>query len=265
MIKPIPDTWRALPRMAAQASYTFLPEVYDLFSEDMDPIAWADDLISRLREAGISRGRVLDLGCGTGRISLQLARAGYDVVGIDRSEEMLRVAQERLWREGHRLPLSRQDMRSFSLHKSVDAVVCACDGINYLTDLTMVQSCFARVARALRPGGLFLFDISSRYKLEKHLGNGFFGEVREEAAYLWQSSFDEAHRLARMDLTLFIRGRDGRYERGDEVHLQRAHEVKELRACLAHCGLELLAVEEAFTRKAPRPDALRIQFTAVRQ
>ena len=245
---------------ARTQGYTALAPVYDLFAEDMDPVSWGADLAARLHEAGIGKGLIAELGCGTGRITGELLKAGYRVIGFDNSEEMLRAARVNLRAKGFSPVLVRQDMGGFELPRAADAILCACDGMNYLTKKQDVLRVFRHAAARVKPGGVFLFDISSEYKLKELLGSRFFGETREEAAYLWQSRFIAPTRIARMDITFFLKEPDGRYRRGEEVHRQRAHTVEELEHWAKQCGWTVEAVHAAFTRRKPRKDDLRIQF-----
>ena len=178
-------------------SYDALSVVYDLFADDFDHAKWAEYYRALLRRAGVEAKSLVDAGCGTGRMTVELAREGARVVGVDISEGMLRVAAERLRREGVRAQLAHEDMCRLRVPRPVDAVICACDGVNYLLSAERVRAFFRAAHAAIRPGGALAFDISSRYKLETLLGDGFFGEEREEAASCaWTSPFSCARRTA---------------------------------------------------------------------
>ena len=131
-------------------SYDALSAVYDLFADDFDHAKWAEYYRALLRRAGVEPQSLVDAGCGTGRMTVELAREGARVVGVDISEGMLRVAAERLRREGVRAQLAHEDMCRLRVPRPVDAVICACDGVNYLTDLAMVRRLFRRRARGGR-------------------------------------------------------------------------------------------------------------------
>lgn len=243
-------------------SYTALARIYDEWMAHLDYDRWADYLWSLMEERGIGRdASIVDLACGTGLISVRLARKGFRVTGIDFSEEMLTEASKKTAAGFPQVNWVRMDMRSFRLHRPVDCVVCVCDGVNYLTTLADVDKCFGCVAEALKPGGWFLFDISSRDKLLR-MDEQFFGEETDEAACLWNNRYEETSRVLTMELTFFIAREDGLYERTAEVHKQRAHSTQEIVDALNRAGFESAEVFGAFTRKPQGPGTQRIQFVA---
>jgi 2-polyprenyl-3-methyl-5-hydroxy-6-metoxy-1,4-benzoquinol methylase len=225
--------------------YTELAFVYDQLADDYDYKAWAqfyaEAFVRYLRPGKL---HILDAACGTGNMTLPLAMMGHEVVGVDVSNEMLQIAAAKLRAHGKNVPLARMDIREMRLHKPVDAIVCACDGVNYLTSLADVER-FLRSASALLPeGGLLLFDVSTEYKLRR-MGDALFSEEREDVVYIWRNQFEEKSRLLTMDLTLFIR--EGRlFRRAEELHVQRAHRKGELMELLEKSGFETLAVTGGF-------------------
>ena len=144
------------------ALYSNFARVYDSLMESVDRKAWLEYIISLFGDAKIER--VADCACGTGALSIPLAKRGYKVTGLDASEEMLRIAAENARAERVNVPFVCQDMRRLALHRPADAVLAVCDGVNYLT-LKGAEGFFANAYAALREGGMLLFDISSRYKL----------------------------------------------------------------------------------------------------
>ncbi len=237
--------------------------VYDRLMADVDYDAWARYLAALLTAHGVQPGdSVLDCACGTGEITLRLARAGYGMTGADRAERMLEVAQQKARKAGLKIPFVLQDMRALSVHKPVSAVTCACDGVNYLLSGEDAAAFFASANRALKPDGLLLFDVSSEYKLEHILGGQTFGEDARDCTYLWQNCFDTKTRLLEMRLAFFRPSGKTLYERFDERHIQRAHTEKELTTALEHAGFDVLGVYDAFTQDAPNGQSERIQFVA---
>ncbi len=177
---------------------------------------------------------------------------------------MLRVASDKARRAGLSVRFVRQDMRRLALPHPVDAVICACDGVNYLLKPGDVKAFFSSARAALKPGGVLAFDISSRYKLEHVLGNGFFGEERPDAAYLWQNTFDPQRCQVTMDLTFFVSAGGGLYRRFAERQVQRAHDAQEILCWLRETGFEDPQVYGDRTFELPREDELRLHFCAVR-
>ena len=241
-------------------SYGKFAALYDRLMQDVDRDAWAEYVLSFL---GKERRTVVDCACGTGELTLRLAAAGHSLIGQDISEQMLAVAAEKARRMRLQVPFIRQDMRALRLHKPVDAVVSACDGVNYLASRAKLSE-FAHAAYgALKPGGLLLFDISSRYKLSTVLGNNTFALDEGDSAYIWQNAYDPDNKLVRMDLTFFAREGE-HYRRFTEVHIQRAHSEREVRAALTEAGFTQVAAYEAFTRTPPSDTSERLQFVAVK-
>ena len=167
--------------------YSNFARVYDSLMESVDRKAWLEYIISLFGDAKIER--VADCACGTGALSIPLAKRGYKVTGLDASEEMLRIAAENARAERVNVPFVCQDMRRLALHRPADAVLAVCDGVNYLT-LKGAEGFFANAYAALREGGMLLFDISSRYKLSTILGNNTFAEDESAAAYICKNAYD---------------------------------------------------------------------------
>ena len=245
-------------------AYEALARAYDQLITPQEREQWLRDVPQRLAEAGVTPPmRVLDLACGTGQLALCLAQAGYRVMGVDLSPQMLDQAAKNAQRQGVFLPRVQQDMRRLDLHHEVEAVLCVCDGLNYMTTPEDLRQALGSVCRVLRPGGLFLFDVSTREKLQAMDGE-FYGEEEENVAYLWENRFDQASQCLTMDITFFFQVDAARdlFRRQRELHVQRGHSREELEAALTAAGFAVQTVEEAFTRHSPAPGCQRIQITA---
>ncbi len=236
--------------------------LYDRLMDDFDYPAWAEYYLTLLARHGVKPKTIAECGCGTGSMSVEFARRRVKLIASDLSEDMLHAAQEKARRNGVMIPFVCQDMRELQIHRPVEAVLCCCDGVNYLTSKEDVCAFFKAAWQALRPGGALAFDISSRHKLRSVMGNSFFGEERDEVAYLWQNQYDGEHDLILMDLTFFARRPDGLYERFTEQHEQRAHTAEELLEWLHDCGFEQAAVYGDKNFDPPEADSLRIHFLA---
>jgi len=243
--------------------------IYDQLMDDVDYGVWVDYIEKLIDLSGSKVKNILELACGTGNITLNLARRGYDIAGIDISEEMLDVAREKSEIENTPLVLLHQDMTQldFDLY-DLDCVLCACDGINYITDLGDMKNLFSKVYGLLKLGGVFIFDISSYHKLSNVLGNNFMGEAREDISYMWTNYYDDETQLLKMDLDFFIKieAEDGQednlYERYKEVHLQRAHKIEEVVQILDEVGFESISIYGDFDVKNVDKKTERIFFVA---
>ena len=246
------------------SAYQAFADVYDALMDDVDYDGWANYYVRLLAAAGVAPRTLCDCACGTGSLTVRFAERGVRVTGVDLSGEMLARAQEKARRRGVQAMFVRQDMCALELPRPVDALVCGCDGVNYLLDDGRLNAFFAQARASLKPGGALAFDVSSPYKLEKTLGNGFFGEEREDVAYLWSNRFDPTSRTISMDLTFFVRREDGLYRRFDELHVQKAHEPEKLAELLRTNGFSEIRIFGDRTFDAPAPDAQRIFLLAVR-
>lgn len=233
--------------------------VYDELMRDVDYDAWAQYIESFL-PPGCS---VLECACGTGELTLRLARSGFRVVAADISADMLRVAREKAGRLRSRVALVQMDMRALESHRRVDAVVSACDGVNYLASEADVKRFFRSAHGVLKEGGALLFDISTHHKFQTQLADKTIAEDAGDVAFIWRSAYDAQSRIVDMDVVFFAR-RGELYERFEETHRQRGHAVEELSAWLGECGFDVIGAFDAFTREAARSDSERVQFAARR-
>ena len=195
------------------ASYESFARVYDLFMDNIPYEEWCEYLHGLLKKYGIDDGLVLELGCGTGSMTELLAEAGYDMIGVDNSADMLEIAMEKREESGHDILYLLQDMREFELYGTVRAVVCVCDSMNYITDDDGLLEVFSLVNNYLDPGGVFIFDLNTLYKYEEILGDCVIAENREESSFIWENWYDEQEQINEYDLTLFIRNDSGLYEK----------------------------------------------------
>lgn len=241
--------------------YNNFAYIYDALMQDVNYHKWVDYIELLFRHYRVRPRQIVDLACGTGNITIILKERGYDVIGIDRSEDMLFVAREKARSRGMDIPFIFQDMRYISLHHPVDAMTCICDGINYIPSEEELDLVFKGVYRYLKPGGIFVFDISSYYKLSSILGNNTFVRTNEDISYIWQNYFDKRSQLCEMELSFFVK--EGEYyRRFDEIHWQRAYRTEEIVKHLEKNGFEDVGVYQPFTLKPPKKKAERIFFAA---
>ena len=244
--------------------YEGFAAVYDALMADVDYTRWTEYYLHLAQKMGVSVQRAADCACGTGSLTLEIAARGVQVTGLDLSMEMLRIAGGKARERGMQIPFVRQDMRKLLLHRPMDAVFCACDGVNYLTRPDDARAFFAAAYTSLRPGGGLFFDVSSVYKLGHRLGNNCLGCDDEKIAYIWQNHYEPKTRMLQMDLTFFTREADGRYARFGETHFQRAHGMEELVAWLEESGFEHVTVCGDKNFSPPMETEDRLHFAAIR-
>ena len=217
--------------------YTAFARVYDAMMAQVDYTAWANHYQKLMESNAVPPGgRCVECACGTGNLTLPLRRAGYQMTGVDLSEDMLAVAMEKARAAGMIIPFVRQDMRKLSVPRRVDCVLATCDGVNYLDTPDKAREFFSAAFAALKDGGALIFDVSTPEKLSGTLGNHTLVSDDPEIAYLWQNAYDEKTALVRMALSIFVRRPDGAYDRLEERQTQRAHSRAELRQWLGDAG-----------------------------
>ena len=230
-------------------AYTGFAEVYDLFMDQVPYEKWSRRITEILKEYGISDGLVLDLGCGTGSMTELLAGAGYDMIGVDASEEMLELAYEKRAESGHDILYLLQDMREFELYGTVRAIISVCDSLNYITEEEDLLQVFRLVWNYLDPDGVFFFDMNTIYKYSKMLGETTIAENREEGSFIWENYYDPEEQLNQYDLTLYIRDEDDRYTRFEETHIQKAYALERVLELLQQAGMKAEQIFDSDTGK----------------
>ena len=248
-------------------AYTSFAEVYDMFMDNIPYEDWCGYLTSLLKEYGIDDGLVLDLGCGTGTLTELLAKEGYDMIGVDVSEDMLQEAIEKRAESGLPILYLLQDMREFELYGTVRAVVSICDSLNYILDYDDLVHVFSLVNNYLDPKGVFIFDFNTRYKYEEILGDRTIAENREECSFIWDNYYYEDEKINEYDLSLFIEtDKDsGLYRKYEETHYQRAYTLEEMKELIRKSGLEFVTAYDAFSKNAPMDTSERIYVIAREQ
>ena len=223
--------------------YDLLAPFYDEVNKDIDYSEWADfidEIISRFYNG--KPELILDLGCGTGKMTLELSRRGYDMTGVDISPEMLDVARQSAENCGFsdKILWLCQDMTEFELYGTVDVTVSCLDCINHLTTKRALDKCFALVHNYLIPNGLFIFDMNGKSKFEEIYADNCYAMEEEGNVCIWQNYYNKSNQLCDFYITLFEEGEDGRYERYDDTQRERMYTLKSIRSSLAKCGFEFL-------------------------
>ncbi|MFD2704115.1 class I SAM-dependent DNA methyltransferase [Salibacterium lacus] len=243
-------------------TYAGFAQVYDRLMEQAPYDEWLL-WIKKLMEQEDSRPQtILDAGCGTGTILVDLFESGYDAEGLDASRDMLDAAEQKLSERGIAPALYHEDMRAFRLSGSYDAVVSFCDSLNYITEESELHDTFTAFYEHLNDGGSLVFDVHSTGYVEDVLQDFSFADAAADAAYIWNVVPTGRKLEVQHDLSLFIHRRDNVYERFDERHLQRTFPVSIYCAVLETCGFEVCGIYGDFTFNAPGEETDRIFFHA---
>ena len=230
----------------------------------VDYAAWAAFYRSLLTGRGVETGALCECACGTGNLTLPLSKT-YTVTGVDSSPDMLFAAQEKARRAGLSIPFVQSDMRTFTLHRPVDGVLCTCDGVNYLESEADVTAFFRAAHRALRPGGALVFDVSTPYKLRNILGSHALCEETEGVTYFWQNSYTARGCRVDMHLSIFVKAKDGLYQKITEDQTQYGYTQATLEKLLLDAGFADIAVYGDQTLAAPKAAEKRWHIAATKK
>lgn len=235
--------------MSDNSQFTSLAEYYDKLNS-ADYKAYADYIDTVVKKYGRpDMPLTLELGCGTGSLTLELADRDYDMIASDISPDMLNVAMDRAYDAEKEILFLLQDMRSFELYGTVGAIVCALDGINYLESESDVLKTLKLAENYLEYGGVFIFDVNTPWKFRNVFAKrDFFTEDGTGEVYMgWRSEWQEEDSLCNFLLTLFIKNEDGTYTLREEEQTERAWTEEQLKRCITEAGLELVAVHTDLT------------------
>ena len=267
-------------------AYTDFASVYDIFMDDTPYKEWADFLEELIETYGISKpvcpqrddekeperaenvlesekNLVLDLGCGTGTLTELLSQKGYDMIGVDNSQEMLNIALRKREETGSEILYLCQDMRELDLYSTIGTVISVCDSVNYLLDNEDVKDTFGLVNNYLYPGGLFIFDFNTLYKYETVIGDTTIAENREDCSFIWENYFHEEEAVNEYDLTIFAREKESPlFRRFTETHFQRGYTLAEMTGFVKKAGMEVVLTLDADTHSVPTETSERIYVIA---
>lgn len=237
--------------------YGEFASVYDLltFNVPYDEIAdYYADILCKMT----SGKRLLDMGCGTGSLTVRLAERGFDVIGQDASPEMLSIAAGK----SSKVMWICQNMEETELGGEVDAVISSLDSINHLDGREAVLSCFRRAADCLESGGAFVFDVNTVYKHREILGSNTFVYDVDGVYCVWQNTVDPLDSGVDIDLDLFFENEDGTYSRGGESFREIAFSVDEYCQMLEETGFEVVNILEYLTYNIPKDDSEKLLISA---
>lgn len=220
--------------------YSLLSLFYDTFMQDVDYDAWCDFYAECFRRfSDVPVQSVVDVGCGTGSITVPMCARGYKMTGLDISEEMLALAAKKAEDEHRDIRFLGSDMRSFNLGFMADAAISSFDCMNYLLKTADVQASLYRVHENIEKGGVFVFDVSTPYKYKNILADNTFVYENDDVFLTWENYFNEKTSICDFYLTFFIR--EGRlYRREDEEQRQRCYALRTIRKALKEAGFSIV-------------------------
>ncbi|MDR0298858.1 MAG: class I SAM-dependent methyltransferase [Streptococcaceae bacterium] len=242
-----------------EENYTLFSQVYDEIMDQSLYEKWLDFSGRHFPSSpSVRTHEILELACGTGILSQKFAAAGYAITGVDLSAEMLEIAKKRL----PEASFAQADMRELDYQESFDAVTCYSDSLCYLPDLSDLTKTFKGVYKSLRSGGSFLFDVHSTYQTDSAFPGFAYHDNAEDFAFMWDVyAGDVAHSVTH-ELTFFIKDKDGKFIRKDEVHEERTYEIEQYLSALTEVGFTDCQFFADFADKAPTDESLRWFFVA---
>ncbi len=254
-------------------AYETLASIYDILMDDVNYEQWAEYLHAQLQKHNCPGKRLLDLGCGTGSITVPLARKGYDITAVDLSAEMLEQARAKTARceaEGESLQIDwqQQDMTQLDLYDAednfmmFDGVIATFDAFNYVTEPEALQFLLQDLSDHINDNGILMFDVQTPYKLREYLGNNIYTLHRPEVEYMWENHFDEEEQICQMDITFFLRQENGLYRRVTESHTERVYEIELLQLWLSMTGFEIVSIYQELSEQPLEADSHRAVFVA---
>lgn len=232
-------------------------------SEYVESCEKPEDGEERMKNLAVERNTVLDLGCGTGTLTELLAYAGFDMIGLDRSGEMLEAARRKKEKSGSSTLYLQQDMREFELYGTVGAACSVCDSLNYLLEDEDMIKVFSLVNNYLYPGGIFMFDFNTVYKYESVIGDATIAENRDDCSFIWENYYDAESRINEYDLTVFVREEGGdSFRKFTETHFQKGYTLAQMKRFLDDAGLLFVKALDADTHEEVRTESERIYVIA---
>ncbi len=240
-------------------SYTCFAAYYDKLTDNVNYTRRADYIHKILNDNHIRSGILLDLACGTGSMSFEMEKRGYDVIGVDASPDMLGVAAMKKSELQSGVLFLNQDMRSIDLYGTVKASICMMDSINHLQSIEDVESAFAGVSLFTEPGGIFIFDVNTRYKHKNILGNNAFVFEDEQTFTVWQNEYNPDN--ASVDIYLdFFTAENYLYSRESESFTEYYYSDEVLKDALNKCGFSILHIYDDLAFQPPKSECERKVF-----
>ena len=240
------------------SSYQTFAYLYDELTQNVEYEKRCDYILSFFEKNGIKLGTVLDLACGTGSMSIPFMKKGYNIIGLDYSEEMLEIASNRLFEAGNNFSLLKAKMQEFELSEKADVCICCLDSINHLNNINDVQATFKNVYDSLNNNGLFIFDVNTVYKHNEVLADNTFVFDEDDYYLVWDNEAVD-DRTVRILLDMFLFNGEN-YDRFSEEFEETAYSVEELSTLLKNSGFVDIKIYDELSYDEPKNDSERLYF-----
>lgn len=245
-------------------SYDVFAEFYDGLTRNVDYKAKSDYICDIFKHFNHTPECMLDLACGTGTLTVEFKKRGFDIYGVDASFEMLSQAQSKAAEENIEMLFLCQKMQSLNLYGLIDTCICTLDSISHLQGKGEVRKTFEKVAEFTEKGGLFIFDVNTLYKHREILGNNTFVYDTDEVFCVWQNTFDGSDNSVKIDLDFFVplEEKQNCFVRSSESFREFAYSSEDIKSMLEESGFNVLGVYDDMSFDEPRNDSQRATFVA---
>lgn len=242
-------------------SYDIFSSVYDILTENVEYERISNKICSLLHKNGVDRGLLLDLGCGTGTLSFLLEQRSFDIIGVDASEDMLAVANEKKYEDNSSALFLCQKAEELDLFGTIQCAVSTLDTFNHIGNIEKIEKAISLVSLFMDMNGIFIFDMNTPYKHTKILGNNTFVYDMDEVYCVWQNSYDKASEKTDIDLDFFIKNEDDDcFERYSESFSEYVYDINEIINIIKKCGFTLLATTDDYSDEPVCDTTERITF-----
>ena len=241
--------------------YDIFSRFYDELTENVEYKKRAEYVNKLIKSVCPGAETVVDLACGTGSLTVELADMGYEMIGVDCSVQMLSEAQNKAYENDKGIMFLCQRMQDLDLYGTVDAVVCMLDSINHITDEADVLEAFKRVSLFMNKGGVFIFDVNTPYKHKEVLGNNTFVYETEDVFCVWQNELEADNRTVNITLNFFEKDEDV-YYREEENFSEKAYEIEKFENMLNISGMSVVGMYDEMTENEPHEKSERIFIVA---
>ncbi len=240
--------------------------VYDYFMDNIPYDKWVKNILKIFKDNSFNPKTIVDLGCGTGTIALNLAKKGFDVTGIDLSKHMISVANEKINKNvKDNISFKVGNIINFNLDENVDCMISTCDSFNYILNDSDLLKSFKNVNKYLNDNGMFIFDMNTEYYFKETLGECEYSDVALDSAYIIQNFYDETKKINTYELNLFIQNENGTYDRNLEIHEEKARNVKDVTTLLQKANLKCINILDTDTLNTSDELSNRIYFVCKKE
>lgn len=235
---------------------------YDRLTDNVEYDKIADAIDRYVERFGGRKNILLDLACGTGNLSERMAKMGYDVIGVDSSEEMLNIALDKKYDSGLPIQYLCQDMTELDMYGTIDVTVCVLDSLNHLANIDEVAKTFQKVSLFAYPDGMFIFDVNTVFKHREILSCNAFTYDLDGLFCVWQNEYDPDDDSVDILLDFFEKNEQGSYDRFQESFTEKAYSRQEIEDKLSSAGFEILAAYDGYTNDPVHDESQRIVYVA---